>query len=72
MGINILVILMFFLFVAGLTFLIPGIIGTVITNKVKHGSKVLRVLSIIAMVIGIGLCVLAILIPICVVLFRYT
>jgi hypothetical protein len=66
--VGILAIMMFFV---GLAFLIAGIVGTIITGKVKGSPKVLRVLSIIALVIGIGLCVLAVLIPICVLLFSY-
>ena len=46
------------LFVIGLAFLIPGIVGTAVTGKVKHGPKAPRVLSIIALVLGIVLCVL--------------
>lgn len=65
------VILAIILFVIGLAFLIPGIVGTAITGKVKHGPKVPRVLSIIAMVIGIAMCVLAVLIPVCIVIFSY-
>lgn len=68
---NVIGILTMVLFVIGLTLLIAGIVGTIITGKVKGSPKVLRVLSIIALVIGIGLCVLAVLIPICVLLFSY-
>ena len=42
--------------VFGMAFLIPGIIGTAVTGKVKHGTKVARVFSVIALVIGIILC----------------
>ena len=66
--VGILAIMMFFV---GLAFLIAGIVGIIVTGKVKGSPKVLRVLSIIALVIGIGLCVLAVLIPICVLLFSY-
>lgn len=59
------------LFFIGLGFLIPGIVGTTITGKIKHGPKAPRVLSILAMVFGIVLCVLAVLIPVCVILFSY-
>lgn len=50
------VIILFFI---GMAFLIPGIISTAITGKVKHGPKAPRVLSIIALVIGICLCMLS-------------
>ena len=66
--VGILAIMMFFV---GLAFLIAGIVGIIVTGKVKGSPKVLRVLSIIALVIGIGLCVLAVLIPTCVLLFSY-
>ena len=45
------------LFIIGLVFLIPGIIGTAITGKFKHGPKAPRVLSVMALVFGIVLCV---------------
>ena len=48
-----------FLFMIGLAFLVPGIVGTIVTSKVKHGPKVLRILSIISMALGIAMCVLA-------------
>ena len=46
------------LFIIGLALLIPGIIGTAVTGKAKIGTKAIRVLSIIAMVLGIILCVI--------------
>ena len=52
------------LFMVGLAFLIPGIVGTAITSKVKHGPKAPRVLSTIALVIGIVLCALSVLIAV--------
>lgn len=70
-AVNVVVILAVVLLAIGLAFLIPGIVGTAITGKVKHGPKAPRVLSIIAMVIGIVLCVLAFLVPICVILFSF-
>lgn len=70
-AVNVVVILAVVLFAMGLAFLIPGIVGTAITGKVKHSPKVLRVLSILALVFGIVLCVLAVLVPICVVIFSY-
>lgn len=68
---NVVIILGVVLLMAGLAFLIPGIVGTAITGRIKHGPKAPRVLSIIAMVIGIVLCVLAFLVPICVILFNF-
>ena len=41
------------LIVLGLAFLIPGIIGTAVTSKIKRPAKALRVLALIALVIGI-------------------
>ncbi len=68
---NVVGILAVMLFFIGLALLIAGIVGTIITGKAKNSPKVLRVLSIIALVIGIGLCALAVLIPVCVLLFSY-
>lgn len=68
---NVIGILAVMLFFIGLALLIAGIVGTIITGKAKNSPKVLRVLSIIALVIGIGLCALAVLIPVCVLLFSY-
>ena len=59
------------LFFIGLAFLIPGIIGTAITGKIKHGPKAPRALSIIAMVLGIVLCVVPFLITIIALLANY-
>ena len=50
------------LFVIGLAFLIPGIVGTILTSKFPHSPKVLRVFSILFMIFGILLCVLPLLI----------
>ena len=58
--VGILAIMMFFV---GLAFLIAGIVGTIITGKVKGSPKALRVLSIIALVLGIVMCALGTLIP---------
>ena len=66
--IGIFAIMMFFV---GLVFLVAGIVGTIVTGKVKGSPKVLRVLSIIALVLGIAMCALGILIPICVLIFSY-
>ena len=66
--VGILAIMMFFV---GLAFLIAGIVGIIVTGKVKGSPKVLRVLSIISLVFGIALCALGVLIPICVLLFSY-
>lgn len=66
--IGIFAIMMFFV---GLVFLVAGIVGTIVTGKVKGSPKVLRVLSIIALVLGIAMCALGILIPVCVLIFSY-
>ena len=44
------------LFVIGLAFLIPGIIGTAVTSKTKRFVKPLRVLFIICLILGIAFC----------------
>lgn len=59
------------LFVIGLAFLIPGIVGTASTSKIKHGPKVLRVLSIISLVLGIVLCVLPAIIMLFIIAARF-
>ncbi len=58
------------LFIIGLAFLIPGIVGTAITGKIKHGPKAPRVLSILALVFGIALCVVPFLVSIVTVLIN--
>lgn len=58
------------LFVIGLAFLIPGIVGTAVTGKIKHGPKAPRVLSIISLVFGVVLCVLPFLIACFILLVR--
>ena len=55
------------LIVIGIAFLIPGIIGTAVTSKIKRAAKALRVVSVIALVIGICLCAT----PLVVLLFSY-
>lgn len=52
------------LFIVGLAFLIPGIVGSAVTSKIKHGPKAPRVLSTVALVIGIVLCSLSVLIAV--------
>ena len=52
------------MFLFGMMVLIPGIAGTIVTGKVKGTPKVLRVLSVIALVLGIVMCALGTLIPI--------
>ena len=54
-----------FVLLIGFAILIPGIAGTIITGKIKGSPKILRVLSVITLVLGIAMCALGILIPIC-------
>ena len=71
LAVSFVVILVVVLFALGLALLIPGIVGTIITGKVKHSPKVLRILSILALIFGIVLCVFAFLSPFIITLFTY-